>query len=133
MHGTPTETNYGLCELRVGQTPNCSTQYNASSNVGTLEAICEVRNFAFLRRSKAYGRISIIWKHCMLTSLRIPTIPCGTLPLLKLEHCEAYLCVLKRRMNSILTNDRYIKSLKNASSGRAAVSLEPKSPVKSSY
>jgi hypothetical protein len=39
--GTPTEDNYGLCQLQVGQTPHCSTQYNASSSVGTLEAICE--------------------------------------------------------------------------------------------
>ena len=37
----PTDVNYALCELRVGQTPQCSTQYNASSNVATLEAICE--------------------------------------------------------------------------------------------
>lgn len=41
IHGTPTDNNYGLCALRVGQTANCSTQYNATSNVGTLEAICE--------------------------------------------------------------------------------------------
>ena len=37
---TPTNDNYALCQLQVGQTPNCSTRYNASSNVGTLEAIC---------------------------------------------------------------------------------------------
>ena len=42
--GTPTDNNYALCDLRVGQTPHCSTQYNASSNVGTLEAICEDPN-----------------------------------------------------------------------------------------
>ena len=39
--GTPTEDNYALCQLQVGQTPDCSTRYNASSNVGTLEALCE--------------------------------------------------------------------------------------------
>ena len=39
--GTPTEDNYALCQLQVGQTPDCSTQYNASSSVGTLEAICQ--------------------------------------------------------------------------------------------
>lgn len=39
--GTPTDDNYALCEMRVGQTPDCSTQYNASSSVATLEAICE--------------------------------------------------------------------------------------------
>ncbi|KAK5169891.1 uncharacterized protein LTR77_005869 [Saxophila tyrrhenica] len=36
--------NFALCELRVGQTPACSTQYNASSNVATLEVICEDPN-----------------------------------------------------------------------------------------
>lgn len=41
VSGQPTTSKYGLCQLRVGQTPQCSTQYNASSNVGTLEAICE--------------------------------------------------------------------------------------------
>jgi hypothetical protein len=39
--GTPTEDNYALCQLQVGQTPDCSTQYNASSSVGTLEALCQ--------------------------------------------------------------------------------------------
>lgn len=42
--GGPTTSNYALCELRVGQTPACSTRYNASSNVATLEAICEDPN-----------------------------------------------------------------------------------------
>ena len=35
------ESNYGLCQLRVGQTAQCSMQYNASGSAGTLEAICE--------------------------------------------------------------------------------------------
>lgn len=42
--GTPTDNNYALCEIRVGQTPHCSTQYNASSSVGTLEAVCDDPN-----------------------------------------------------------------------------------------
>lgn len=42
--GTPTEDNYALCQLQAGQTPHCSTQYNASSSVGTLEALCEDKN-----------------------------------------------------------------------------------------
>lgn len=41
VSGVATADNYGLCELRVGQTPSCSTQYNASSSVATLEALCE--------------------------------------------------------------------------------------------
>ncbi len=41
--GVTVTTNYALCELRVGQTPDCSTQYNASSNSATLEAICSDR------------------------------------------------------------------------------------------
>lgn len=39
--GALTSTNYALCSIQVGQTPHCSTQYNASSHGGTLEAICE--------------------------------------------------------------------------------------------
>ena len=42
--GQPSDRNYALCQLRVGQTPQCSTQYNASSNVGALEAICNEPN-----------------------------------------------------------------------------------------
>ena len=42
--GTPTQGNYALCHLQVGQTQNCSTQYNASSSVGTLEALYEDPN-----------------------------------------------------------------------------------------
>ncbi|KAI6830239.1 hypothetical protein KC332_g3336 [Hortaea werneckii] len=40
-NGSPTnKDNYALCQLKVSQTPYCSTHYNASSNGGTLEAIC---------------------------------------------------------------------------------------------
>ncbi|KAI7508871.1 hypothetical protein KC347_g5739 [Hortaea werneckii] len=40
-YGSPTnKDNYALCQLKVSQTPYCSTHYNASSNGGTLEAIC---------------------------------------------------------------------------------------------
>ncbi|KAI7632840.1 hypothetical protein KC343_g3257 [Hortaea werneckii] len=40
-HGNPTsKDNYALCQLKVSQTPYCSTHYNASANGGTLEAIC---------------------------------------------------------------------------------------------
>ncbi|KAI7237973.1 hypothetical protein KC330_g2830 [Hortaea werneckii] len=39
--GNPTnKDNYALCQLKVSQTPYCSTHYNASSTGGTLEAIC---------------------------------------------------------------------------------------------
>ena len=34
------DANYGLCQLRVGQTPHCSAQYNASRDAASLEAIC---------------------------------------------------------------------------------------------
>lgn len=34
-------TNYALCQLQAGQTPSCSTHYNASSSGATMEAICE--------------------------------------------------------------------------------------------
>ena len=49
--GWSTSTNHALCQLPVGQTPKCSTQYNASSAVGTLEAICEYPNddLAFIK------------------------------------------------------------------------------------
>ncbi|GAB1729477.1 hypothetical protein NU195Hw_Modified_160t1 [Hortaea werneckii] len=40
-YGNPTnKDNYSLCQLKVSQTPYCSTHYNASANGGTLEAIC---------------------------------------------------------------------------------------------
>lgn len=39
--GNPTSDNYALCQLKVSQTPNCSTHYNASASGGTLQAICE--------------------------------------------------------------------------------------------
>ncbi|KAK6392330.1 hypothetical protein LTR65_003786 [Meristemomyces frigidus] len=40
--GNAVETeNYALCQMKVSLTPNCSTQYNASSSGGTLEAVCE--------------------------------------------------------------------------------------------
>ncbi|KAI6853973.1 hypothetical protein KC323_g9054 [Hortaea werneckii] len=40
-NGNPTnKDNYALCQLKVSQTPYCSTHYNASANGGTLEAIC---------------------------------------------------------------------------------------------
>ena len=45
--GTPTgddHPNYALCQLKVSQTPYCSSQYNASASGGTLEAICEDGN-----------------------------------------------------------------------------------------
>ncbi|GAB1740774.1 hypothetical protein NU219Hw_g5858t2 [Hortaea werneckii] len=39
--GSPTnKDNFALCQLKVSQTPYCSTHYNASSTGGTLEAIC---------------------------------------------------------------------------------------------
>lgn len=42
--GNPTSDNYALCQLKVSQTPNCSTHYNASASGGTLQAICEDLN-----------------------------------------------------------------------------------------
>lgn len=39
--GSATENNYALCQLQVGLTPYCSTQYNASSSAATLEAVCD--------------------------------------------------------------------------------------------
>lgn len=43
--GNPTpDNNYALCQLKVSQTPYCSTQYNASASGGTLEAVCEDYN-----------------------------------------------------------------------------------------
>lgn len=39
--GIPVDDNYGLCQLRVGLTAECSTVYNASSTGGQLTAICE--------------------------------------------------------------------------------------------
>lgn len=33
--------NYALCQLKVSQSPNCSTSYNASAGGATLEAVCE--------------------------------------------------------------------------------------------
>ncbi|KAK5136667.1 hypothetical protein LTR08_002320 [Meristemomyces frigidus] len=35
------DTNYALCQMKVSQTPFCSTQYNASASGGTLEAVCD--------------------------------------------------------------------------------------------
>ena len=41
-YNNPTDgQKYALCQLKASQTPSCSTQYNASSHGGTLEAICE--------------------------------------------------------------------------------------------
>ncbi|WPH05084.1 Hypothetical protein R9X50_00798300 [Acrodontium crateriforme] len=40
--GVPTnDQNYALCSMKVSQAPYCSTQYNASTSGGTLEAVCE--------------------------------------------------------------------------------------------
>jgi hypothetical protein len=46
--GSPTGgQNYALCQLKVSQTPNCSTSYNASSSGGKLVALCEDENDEF--------------------------------------------------------------------------------------
>lgn len=41
MTGEEGATNYALCSISAGQTPLCTTHYNASSSGGSMEAICD--------------------------------------------------------------------------------------------
>lgn len=58
---------FPLCQIQVGQTPYCSTRYNASSRGATLEAICEDENdrMAYIRSldnaTSGYGFIDPDW------------------------------------------------------------------------
>ncbi|KAF2764216.1 hypothetical protein EJ03DRAFT_378788 [Teratosphaeria nubilosa] len=42
------DQNYVFCQMKVSQTPFCSTQYNATSKGGTLEAVCEEEDDEFM-------------------------------------------------------------------------------------
>lgn len=40
-NGTMQASNYALCQLQAGLTPNCVSSYNASISGGSMEAVCE--------------------------------------------------------------------------------------------
>lgn len=44
MTGEEGATNYALCSISAGQTPLCTTHYNASSSGGSMEAICDTED-----------------------------------------------------------------------------------------
>ena len=80
--GFATKDNYALCELRVGQTPHCFTQYNASSSVGTLEAICEDPNddMRYIKSmTNATGVLSADWPNVASMWLRSINMNSGLL------------------------------------------------------
>jgi hypothetical protein len=52
MTGETGATNYALCSISAGQTPLCTTHYNASSSGGSMEAICETDNALQYNRSE---------------------------------------------------------------------------------